>query len=412
MKTRLWLALLVATSATAYSQAVPEDSLYTRATTFLANGDIQQGTSTVEMLLRLYPKSAQGYNLRGTIFRYEGKNPQAIEMFRKSIQVDPTYYLSYMNLGNTYNDEDELDSAVVMLKLLVSKDSTNALYHNDLGDVYSKQKDIARAEQCFAKAIRLNPYYTRAHANLGVIYSKQGKYKEALDELFLVRNLDEFYPRLQYYMKDVANNAKSEFKEWVKREPGNGDAHYYYSFYLFFDDDKEEAVDELDKAIAINSREEKYYLLKAIWLWNLKKNVEAITECQACLKLNPTNWKCQNRLAFAYSELSDVTRAIQLFRESVATDSLVIQSQYGLGEAYGATGEYQQAIKALNAAIRLGQLTPYPNYDLAACYYNLGNYQQALQNVSIARTKNKKYPEKGLDGELDRLQSIIIKKMN
>ena len=85
MKLRLWHVLVFAMSATAYAQDVPEDSLYVRATRFLASGEIEQGTGAVEMLLRLYPNSAQGYNLRGTIFRNEGKNRQAIEMFRRSM---------------------------------------------------------------------------------------------------------------------------------------------------------------------------------------------------------------------------------------------------------------------------------------------------------------------------------------
>jgi tetratricopeptide (TPR) repeat protein len=305
-----------------------------------------------------------------------------------------------------------LDSAIAIHKLLISKDSTNADYHNDLGDAYMKKEDITQAELCFKKAVRLNPYYTLAHVNLGTVYWKQNRYKDAMDELFLVRNLDGSYPRLQYQLTRLAKAAKSEFKEWVEREPDNGEAHYYYSFYLYYNDDRDEAVGELEKAIRINGREERYFFLKAVWLWNLKKYKEAIADCQKCLELNPHSWKCHNQIAFCHENMQDFSRATEYLRKAVEIDSLVIESQFALGESYAMNEEYHKSIDPLNRAIHLGHKGPWANYYLAVCYYNLGSYQLALHNIAMARNRNVNSPVKGIEAQLDGLQEIIMKKMH
>jgi tetratricopeptide (TPR) repeat protein len=279
-----------------------------------------------------------------------------------------------------------------------------------------KKVDFSQAELCFKKAIKLNPYNCLVHVNLGTVYANQKKYKESIDEFFLVRNLDGWYPGLQDQMYQIIMATGSEFEDWVDREPNNSEAHYYYSFYLYYDHDRDDAVDELDEAIKLNSKEEKYYLARAAWLWNLDEYEESIADCKKCLEINPNNWKCHNQIAINYSYSDDIIKAIEHFKKSVEIDSLVIESQFHLGESYFINKEYQQSIDALNKAVRLGHKAPFAYYDLAFDYYHLDDFESAMQNAIIAKNKDsvqKRLNEKGqenLDWLLNELQQKINQK--
>ena len=335
MKTNITTALLVMIVINfTFAQLSQEDSLLQEAANYMNNGYYKSAENSLEKLLELNPNSARAYGELGCVLNMQGDYEEAIKMYHKCIKLDSSAIPIIMNLGNAYIDNGELDSAIAIHKYLISKEESNPDHYVDLGDAYMKKEDITQAELCFKKAIQLNPYYCLAHLNLGVAYANQKKYKEAIDEFFLVSNLDGWYPGLQDQMYHIIMSSDSEFEDWVDREPNNGEAHYYYSFYLYYDDDKEDAVDELDEAIKLNTKEEKYYLVKAAWLWNLDEYEESIAACKKCLEINPNNWKCHNQIGINYSSLDDISQAIEHYKKSVAIDSLIIESQFHLGEAY------------------------------------------------------------------------------
>ena len=81
-----------------------------------------------------------------------------------------------------------------------------------------KKEDIAQAQLCFENAIRLNNYSSLALVNLAMAYFNQKKYAEAIDKLFLVRNLDDWYPLLhdttgQLYQNLQNQNLKNGLKK-------------------------------------------------------------------------------------------------------------------------------------------------------------------------------------------------------
>jgi len=82
------------------------------------------------------------------------------------------------------------------------------------------------------------------------------------------------------------SGCRNGIQKWAEIEPDNSEALYYLAFFIWYRDDCDDAIDELDDAIEINSKVEKYYLTKAIWLHNLEEYEDAIVECKKCLALN------------------------------------------------------------------------------------------------------------------------------
>ena len=236
------------------------------------------------------------------------------------------------------------------------------------------------------------------------------KYAEAIDNLFLVRNLDDWYPLLQTRLDYVSTNAESEFEEWVDKEPNNSEAHYYYAFSLWYTDERGDAIDELEEAIKLNNKVEKYFLTKAIWLHNEEEYKDAIEDCKKCLTLNPDNWMCQNRVSLCYSYLGDRGGALTHSKRSVEIDPFVPQSQLLLGEVYIANEQFEDAVeslkKALDNTIASEVKNPVVYLDLAIAYYKKGDYENAMNNAMIS--KNMKFAEQKVKQDFERETNQLI----
>jgi tetratricopeptide (TPR) repeat protein len=400
------------------AQLSAEDSLFQEANYYLDAGYYESAINSLEKLLELNPNSAEAYGLLGSVYNLQGDFDEAIQMYHKCIGLDSSAIPIIMNLGNAFIDAGEPDSAIAVHKYLISREDSNPDHYVNLGDAYTKIQDTTNAKICFLKALDLNKYYTLAHVNLATIYAAQKKYKEAIDELFLVRNLDDWYPLLQTRLYYVSTNAESEFEKWIDREPNNSEAHYYYAFSLWYTNEQGDAIDELETAIELNNKVEKYYLTKAIWLHNEEEYEDAIEDCKQCLTLNPDNWMCHNRLSLSYSYLHDRGSALKQSKRSVEIDPLVPQSQLLLGEGYIANEQFKNAIESLKKAvdntIASGVKNPVVYLDLAIAYYKNGEYENAMENAMIS--KNMKFAEQkvkeDLDGELNQLIRNIQQKMN
>ena len=419
IKSIIIIALLVMMASNfIFAQLSAEDSLFNEARAYLTNGYYDSAVNSLKKLIELNPNSSNAYGLLGNVYNIKGDFDKAITMYHKCIKLDSSAIPIIANLGNAYIDDGELDSAIAVHKFLTIKDSINSYHFIDLGDAYMKKEDITQAQNCFETVIRLNHYSSLALVNLAMAYFDQKRYTESIDKLFFVRNLDDWYPLLHERLSGVSKFAESEFEEWVEKEPKNSEAHYYYAFSLWYTNERGDAIDELETAIELNNKVEKYYLTKAIWLHNEEEYEEAIEDCKQCLALDPDNWMCHNRLSLCYSYLNDRGNALKHSKRSVEIDPFVPQSQLLLGEGYSANEQFKDAIeslkKALDNTISAGVKNPVVYLDLAISYYKNGDYENAMQNAMIS--KNMKFAEqkvkKDLEYEINQLISNIQQKMD
>ena len=110
-----------------------------------------------------------------------GDYGQAVNLFKKSIELNRDYYKSWLNLGACYLKLGSLKEAESALRHAVTLNSSDYSAHNNLGIVYSKQQEPQLAIQEFLMAIKLNPFNASAFLNLGVAYDSIGAKDEAYE---------------------------------------------------------------------------------------------------------------------------------------------------------------------------------------------------------------------------------------
>ena len=137
-------------------------------------------------------------------FEWSKRSPeslnQAVDYFTQAIVRDPNYAQAYAGLADTYNllreysampSEEAYPRAIAAAKKAVELDDSLAEAHRALAfATYYWVWDFAGGEREFKRAIELDPKDAVAHHWYGTAIGAAERYREALSELEIARQLD------------------------------------------------------------------------------------------------------------------------------------------------------------------------------------------------------------------------------
>jgi Flp pilus assembly protein TadD len=86
------------------------------------------------------------YHHLGMAFSNEGRYPQAIATYQKTLAIAPGYPPSYNNLGIAYARQMKLDEAVEMFKKALQLTPNNINFNRNLALAYDQQGNKSAAE--------------------------------------------------------------------------------------------------------------------------------------------------------------------------------------------------------------------------------------------------------------------------
>ncbi len=212
---------------------------------------------------------AKVLNSQGNDDYAKGKIPQAVEDYRKSLQLDPSspevHYnlsLALARLGDAVGEKQELEQAERL-------DPKFPKAHNQLGLCDLREGKLGDAEREFRKALALLPTFAGAQNNLGVLLARQGK-------------LDE---------------AESQFQQATVNNPQYIQAYMNWGLVLAQQAKYGDAVRSLKQAVSLcGDCEESAALHKSLGLIDARKGdtPEALRELNLALKLNPSDAEVRN----------------------------------------------------------------------------------------------------------------------
>jgi tetratricopeptide (TPR) repeat protein len=143
-----------------------------------------------EDMVEKSPRKERGqYNLGNAYFDL-GRTDEAINEYRKAINLNHNYPRAHNNLALAYAEEGQFDKAIQEYKIALKLRPDFATAHNNLGTAYLKQKRLNEAIEEYLLAIGLKPNYANAHYNLGIAYTIKGSKEEARGEFEEVLKLD------------------------------------------------------------------------------------------------------------------------------------------------------------------------------------------------------------------------------
>jgi len=149
--------------ATLAALALP---LEIRAKFRAASHDFVGAREDIERYLADAPDDSEAHFLRGTIAENEGRKTDAVDDYRRAIELDEAAFAPYNNLAMLLVDLGEIDEAVRMANRAYARASSNAQVVETLGWVYLHAGLTARAVELLERALELNPDSSEARQHL------------------------------------------------------------------------------------------------------------------------------------------------------------------------------------------------------------------------------------------------------
>ncbi|HUF08469.1 MAG TPA: protein kinase [Rhodothermales bacterium] len=256
---------------------------------------------------------------------------QAVENFRKAVELDPDYGSAYAGLADAYmllgeqgglpQEEARLLGGTALQQAL-ELDSTLAEAQSTLGHwKLHYEMNWAQAEQAFRQAIELNPGDAFALARYGRLLAFQGRFEEAISKLDRARELDPLSVLIGAYLGQT---------------------------YLF-----------------------------------ARRYEEAHQQLQRVVVLDPNHTLIRHNLGELYLAQGRLPDAIRELERSVELSGQVTEvpsSHYLaiLGFAYARTSRRNEAVGILDELTRRDRRNLVSAFDMAVLHMALGDKEQAL----------------------------------
>ena len=114
-------------------------------------------------------------------YEYAGRREEAIELYKRAIELDPYFPIPYNNLGYLYHNMGRDDDAIPLYEKAIENDPHYPDALNNLAVVYHTRGRYDEAIGLYKRAIEANPNFEGVYCNLGVLYMSIGKNEEAMD---------------------------------------------------------------------------------------------------------------------------------------------------------------------------------------------------------------------------------------
>ena len=130
-----------------------------------------------------------------------GSMQEALEMYRRVVEIDPSYSASWSNMGSCFRALGQLDSALSYLEIADGINPYNSMVYNNLGAIYDARGDASKSEQYWRDAIVLDSTNLVACRNLLTVFSRQ-------------RNQDE-YSKLARHAAYLTGTTLGDIKKYA-----------------------------------------------------------------------------------------------------------------------------------------------------------------------------------------------------
>jgi tetratricopeptide (TPR) repeat protein len=105
---------------------------------------------------------------------------QAIEAYRKVLELNPEAAGALVNLGTIYYRQRKFAEAEKYYRDAIAADPAYPLAQFNLGNLYDEQGRVVEAMDHYRRALQLNPQYADAHFNIALLCERSGEAMKAV----------------------------------------------------------------------------------------------------------------------------------------------------------------------------------------------------------------------------------------
>ena len=184
----------------------------------LKTNRIDEAEAAYKKVIEIKPKYADAHFNLGVVYLSKNSPVEATRSFQKALSVDPNHVLSMVNLALMLQESKETsdsNEAVHLYRRVLELDPTNEKALFNLGVIAMDLDQWEEAEKWFQKTVTLHPDSRSSHFNLALLYSRQKRHRESIQ---ILSSLVERFPShtTSYQLLGDSYVAVEQYEEAVK----------------------------------------------------------------------------------------------------------------------------------------------------------------------------------------------------
>src|SRR3989338_4902478 len=342
------------------------------------------------------PDKARPYHNLGVVYLGRNKNDEAIELYKKSISIEPNFPQSYNNLGAAYIRKGKTEKALKFFKIAVkmAPDYTDAI--NNLINSYFRKNQIDEALKIYKDAIKIVANPAEIHNMLGMTYYEVGLLDNAIEMFGRTIQSAPVYAQpynnmgMAYDAKELSGKEIILYKKAIEVDPYYAKAYNNLARLYASKGKVNEAIELYKKAIKIDPTYTTPYNNLGIAFHALGKYDEAIRLFKEAIQKKPDYTKAYNNLGTTYYRKGQTDLAIMFYKKAIGLDPYYPNAYNNLGEAYSSIGKHDNAIRVLKKAIMIAPSYANAHNNLSRAYMKKGLEKEAKDEMSLYLKYGKK----------------------
>ena len=358
----------------------------------LRDADAVAALAAAEAASRLNPAYASAYVLRAQLLETSNQRDQALEQYRKAVELDPESAMAEFGLGRLLLAGDDAKEA--LRHLLRARDlSEDSAVHGALAQAYQKLGDRDSAN-------RENQLASKPGETVGIVdpvhYAMR---KESVSSLALMERA------LEAERAGDHERAETLYRELTGLRPDDPNIRTQLGDVLSRQSKLQPAKEQYLAALAINSQHASaHYGLGNVL--NFEGDYEgAVREYRAALAAQPDHVQTMVNLAGILAYQGELSEAASLCRQAVDADPKGFAPNLQLARVLMQQKAYREAIAPLRAALEARPDSGPAHRQLSIALVAIGDYAAAWKHLERALSLGEEVPPHLVDELRRRAQS-------
>jgi tetratricopeptide (TPR) repeat protein len=165
----------------------------------LLAGDLDTAGKNLDIAVELAPEFAKAINNYGVYLLRRQRIDEAIALYERSLEVDPTNVAMLSNLARAYQTAGDAVRADALLGQIEDSNQRNPYFFVYRGELALAQGDTARALEYMAQALRRDSNLPEVHVGLAKVYIALGDLKKARHHIERALKLDATHTDARTY---------------------------------------------------------------------------------------------------------------------------------------------------------------------------------------------------------------------
>ncbi|MGD1705185.1 tetratricopeptide repeat protein [Dapis sp. BLCC M229] len=373
-----------------------------------AMGKLPEALDWYKKALEIKPDFGEVYANIGTIFAQQKQWEEAIKSYRRAIAIKPDFAGAYRNLAKIYTQVNRSADAAEYLYQALRLEPGKATAEEFLftGNNLNENGQLQQAIACYEEAIKLKPQLVEASYKLGEILIQNGQLGEAVVCYQRVisanpKNLEAYEKLGDGLLKQgQLDLALQNYQKAQQLEPNNrefkqkiGEIYYRYGEAFQEQGKVEEAVKAYSQATENSPEFDIPYGKLGEIFSQQEKWKEAAKVYQKASEIKSDNSWYHNSLGEALKKLEKWEEAVTAYRKAIELNPNFSWSHNNLGDCLLKLDKWEEAVEPYRRAIELNPDFTWSYINLGNTLWKIGNWQEAINPYHRAIELKADFPE-------------------